>query len=309
LIAPPGYPPLCAFLGAPLKYAGKAIGVIALGKIAGVFDPADQESLENLSFAMVEAFMRQRAEQALRRAHDELEQRVKERTTEILELRSSFTSWLLDAQEKERKRISHELHEELGQSLAVLKMQLRRVEKNLPAGMPKEQLWSALDHLNEVVDDVRRLSQDLRPSILEHMGIAAALKHLADAFSKENQIPVALDMDSIQGLFSPEAEVIIYRIFQEAFANIAQHARASSVMMSIKKSDGGVAFQVEDDGQGFDSPKVLNEEVTRRGLGLAAMTERMRMLHGSLDIWSREGQGTRISFVLPIKSAPISGPK
>lgn len=304
--APLGYPPLTAFLGVPLRYAGKAIGVIALGKIAGSYDAADQEAMENLSFAVVEAFLRQRAEQALRQAHDELEQRFKERTAELMQLRSAFTSRLLDAQERERKRISYELHEELGQSLSLLKLQLRGVEKDLPAGGTKEQLGHSLEYLNEVVDNVRRLSQDLRPSILEHMGIAAALRHLFDEFSKYSQIPVTLaDMDSIQGLFFAEAEVIIYRIFQESFTNIAQHSQASHVSVSIKKLDGKVSFQVEDNGQGFNSRKVLREEVAKRGLGLSIIAERMRMLAGHLDIWSRKGQGTRISFVVPVKSGPV----
>jgi signal transduction histidine kinase/DNA-binding response OmpR family regulator len=323
--APPGYPPLTAFLGAPLKYAGQAIGLIALGKIAGSYDSSDQEALENLSFAVVEAFLRQRAEQALRRAHDELEQRVTERTGELQltvaqlqeevterqraeeslkesrEQLRSLTSQLFNAQEKERQRISYELHDELGQSLTALKLQLRGVEKNLPPGGMKEELGHSLDYINEVVENVRRLSQDLRPSILEHMGIAAALRHLFDEFSKYNQTPVTLDLDSVQGLFSPEAEAIIYRIFQESFTNIAKHAQAGAVSVSIKKRDGKVNFRVEDNGRGFDSRQMLNGDIAKRGLGISAMAERMRMLNGCLEVWSQEGQGTRISFAVPVK--------
>jgi signal transduction histidine kinase/CheY-like chemotaxis protein len=316
--APPGYPPLTAFLGVPLKYAGQAIGVIALGKIAGGYDSADQEAVENLSFAIVEAFLRQRAEQGLRRAHDELEQRVRDRTAELkaanqqlnreIEVRhraedalKSLTSQILDAQERERKRISYELHDELGQSLMVLKMQLRRVEKNLPPGGMKEELRHSLDYINEVVENVRRLSQDLRPSILEHMGIAAALRHLFDEFTKYSQIPVTLDMDSIQGLFSAETEVIIFRIIQESFTNIAKHAQAALVTVDIKRLDGKVTFRVEDNGRGFDSHQILSQDITKRGLGLSAIAERMRMLNGSLDIWSQEKRGTVISFAVPVK--------
>ncbi|MFA4901338.1 MAG: response regulator [Desulfobaccales bacterium] len=327
--APPGYPPLSAFLGVPLKYAGQAIGIIALGKIAGGYDSADQEAVENLSFAIVEAFLRQRAEQGLRRAHDELEQRVRDRTAELKAanqqlnqeievrlrveetLRESreklrfLTSQLLHAQETERKRISYELHDDLGQSLTALKMQLRWVEKKLPPGGMKEDLGHSLDYINEIIENVRRLSQDLRPSVLEHMGIAAALRYFFDEFTKYSQIPVTLDMDSIQGLFSAEVEVIIYRIIQESFTNIAKHAQAALVTVDIKRLDGQVKFRVEDNGRGFDSHQILNQDITKRGLGLSAMAERMRMLNGSLDIWSQEDRGTRISFTVPVMGQAV----
>jgi signal transduction histidine kinase len=220
---------------------------------------------------------------------------------ELMQLRSSFTSRLLDAQESERRRISYELHEELGQSLTALKLQLRGVEKNLPPGGMKEELGHSLDYINEVIENVRCLSQDLRPSILEHMGLAAALKNLADKFSEHSQIPVALELDSIQGLLGPEAEVSIYRIFQECFTNIAKHAQAALVSVSIKRLNGQVTFRVEDNGRGFDSQQMLKGDITKWGLGLSAMAERMRMLNGNLDIWSQEGQGTGISFAVPVK--------
>jgi signal transduction histidine kinase len=220
---------------------------------------------------------------------------------ELMQLRSSFTSRLLDAQESERRRISYGLHEELGQSLMALKLQLRGVEKSLPPGGMKEELGHSLDYLNEVNENIRCLSQDLRPSILEHMGLAAALKNLADKFSKPIQVPVALELDAIQGLLAPEAEVSIYRIFQECFTNIAKHAQAALVSVSIKRLNGQVTFRVEDNGRGFDSQQMLKGDITKWGLGLSAMAERMRMLNGSLDIWSQEGQGTRISFAVPVK--------
>ncbi len=269
---------------------------------------------------------RKQAEEALQQAHDELEERVKERTAdlqrtveqlqwEIAErqrteeaLKESeqrlryLTSQLLTAQEEERKRLALELHDDLGQSLMVLKMQLRAIQRKAPpeSSETRESLEDPLNFINEVIERIRRLSHNLRPVILEELGLTTAVQHLFKEFSRQD-IHVTMDLDDTEGLFSPEAQLNIYRICQEAFSNITKYAQASQVSVSLKRQDGRVGFQIEDNGRGFDHQKVINENITDRGLGLTAMDERVRMLEGSLKIWSQEGQGTKITLIVPIQ--------
>ncbi|MHB9072283.1 MAG: response regulator [Desulfobaccales bacterium] len=268
---------------------------------------------------------RQQAEEALKQARDELEQRVKDRTAELRQtvaqlqeeithrlqteesLKESevrlrhLTSQLITAQEAERRRLALELHDDLGQSLTVLKMELRAIQRKATpeSSETRESLEHALNFINEVIEKIRRLSRNLRPTILEDLGLTRALNHLFEEFSRQD-IQVTMDLDDIQELFSPEAQLIIYRIFQESFSNITKYAQASQVSLSIKRQGQGVTFQMEDNGKGFDHHKVINKDITKRGLGLTAMDERARMLGGFLNIWSQEGQGTKITLVVPI---------
>jgi signal transduction histidine kinase len=165
---------------------------------------------------------------------------------------------------------------------------------------------AVLDHarayLDDVIDNLRRLSRDLSPHLLEDLGLSAALRHLLREFCKYydfQQCSVAID--EIDNLFPQEAQINIYRIFQECLTNIGKYARASLVKVNIQKQDGEVAFSVEDNGVGFDVAQLAARNIYDKGLGLAAMEERVRMLGGSLDLWSQEGAGTRIAFSLPVK--------
>jgi len=211
-----------------------------------------------------------------------------------------LTSKLLTAQEDERGRLALELHDDLGQSMAVLKMQLRAIQRKAPPESAEvRDLEHSLNFSNEIIERIRRLSRNLRPTILEELGLTAAVKYLFEEFCQD--IQVALDLDDARELLPLEAQLNIYRIFQEAFSNIVKYAQASRVSVSIKKQDGKVTFQVEDNGKGFDPQKVIHANITDRGLGLTAMGERARILGGSLQIWSEAGQGTKITLTVPIQ--------
>jgi PAS domain S-box-containing protein len=209
---------------------------------------------------------------------------------------------LLTAQERERERISRDLHDDLGQSLMVLKLQLKAVEREVPPGLPgvRTELDSGIHYINAIVENVRRLARDLRPAILEDLGLAVALKHLFNDFSQHNDIKMSVEMEDIEDLFSPEGQLIIYRIFQEALTNIGKYAQANQVSINIKRQKQDTVFTIKDNGKGFDVNRVLAGDSSQRGLGLSAMEERVYMLGGSLEIWSQEGRGTRISFTVPI---------
>jgi PAS domain S-box-containing protein len=214
-----------------------------------------------------------------------------------------LSSHLLTAQEKERKRISIEVHDELGQSLLVLKLQLRAIEKKLEKDQValREDCRSTLKYIDQTIENVRRLSRDLSPSILEDLGLTASLQWLMEDFEKHHEhIKISGDITEIDNMFLQEGQIIIYRIFQEAFTNIVKHAEATCVYVIIQKKGDHVYFSVEDDGKGFDAGTIYTRHAAEKGLGLAAMDERIRMLKGFLDVRSQKGRGTKITFILPV---------
>jgi signal transduction histidine kinase/CheY-like chemotaxis protein len=208
---------------------------------------------------------------------------------------------LLTAQERERERISRDLHDDLGQSLLTLKLGLQSVGRALPQELAaiKEDLGSEISLIDEITDNVRRLAKDLRPSILEDLGLSVALKHLFNNFRQHNNVELSLEMEDVEEFFSPDGQLLIYRVFQEALTNIARHAFASRVAISIKRGESGIVFIILDNGRGFATNAISAGEDQARGLGLSAMEERIYMLGGSFNIWSQKGQGTRITFTIP----------
>ena len=149
-------------------------------------------------------------------------------------------------------------------------------------------------------ETVRRLSRDLSPSILEDLGLSAAIWWLVETSTQRFHIENAMDPSELDALFSQEGQITVYRIFQECLTNVAKHARATHVSILIAKEDGQAVFQVEDNGEGFDEKEVLGRPPTKKGVGFSAMYERTRMLGGSLDIRSRPGAGTSITFRIPL---------
>ena len=235
----------------------------------------------------IDITLRRRAEEALR----ESEQRLRH-----------LTSQLLRAQERERKRISMELHDELGQSLAVLKLQIRAIERSLGEDQQdvKTDCQELLRYLDGVIDEVRRLSRDLSPAILEDLGLQSALKYLIDGVSKHYTVSYAFEVDDLDQLFPADAQIIIYRIFQESLTNISKHADATEVSIAVKENDGLISLVLEDNGAGFDPVQVADRRASGRGMGLAALDERARMLGGTLKIRSQPGSGTRLTCVIPV---------
>jgi two-component system, NarL family, sensor histidine kinase UhpB len=209
---------------------------------------------------------------------------------------------LLQAQERERKRIAMELHDELGQALNVMKLQIRGIEKELAPGQTRAQAdcERLLCYLDEEIDEVRRLSLALSPAVLEELGLVSALRGLINSFERGHALEVVSEVAEIDALFSEPHRVTIYRVVQEALANIDRHARASSATVSIRLRDQEVDFVVADDGRGFDPDEARGREPAEKGVGLTTMGHRVRMLGGVFQLSSRPGQGTKIRFSLPV---------
>ena len=212
---------------------------------------------------------------------------------------------LLAAQEKERREISMELHDEFGQGLASLKQNLWRVLKKMKAEEAEiaDEVKEGLKKVDEAIENVRRISRYLSPHTLEYCGASAALRQLINDFSKRNDIPVTLDLIDIDHELPKELHIVLYRIFQEILNNVGKHAFATQLTVRMKNGGERISFLVEDDGIGFDINTTILGSVTGRGLGLAILNERVRMLGGQLDIRSQKGKGTRILFHFPTQDA------
>lgn len=235
---------------------------------------------------------------------DITERKKAEKALETSQRRLRYlTSKLITAQEQEQKRISKELHDELGQSLLALKLQARSIEQKLGdrQHVLKEKCLEMLHYIDEVVENVHRLSRDLSPLILENLGLSAALRSLIEEFSKRTQVQSSVSIEDIEGIFPPASQTLIYRIFQECLTNIAKHAQASHVSLVIRQEGDFVTFRIEDDGRGFDPEKGSEEKGFCSGLGLTAMDERIRMLGGTINISSGANVGTKITFKVPKK--------
>ena len=213
-----------------------------------------------------------------------------------------LSSLILSAQEEERKKISRELHDELGQSLTLMKFQMRSVEKQLREDQDalRAECENTLQYMNTVIENVRRLSRDLYPTVLQDLGLTRALRWLADNFIKSYGIQFVMEVADIDRLFSKDAQMSIYRIVQEALTNIVKHSGAGKARVAVQRGRGSVAVFIEDDGKGFQRSEVAAHKLDSKGLGLASMEERIGMLGGSLSLWSEQGRGTHISFSIPV---------
>lgn len=207
---------------------------------------------------------------------------------------------LMTAQETERKSISRELHDELGHALTIMKLRLKSVARVCQGNAgSKEECEDIMGYIDQTIENVRRLSRDLSPAILEDLGLTAAIRWLVDNFNRNVEGTITLDMENIDSLFSEDASMIIYRVLQEAITNMGKHADARDASVIVRKVDGAVAFSIEDNGRGFNPFRSSGPDSVEKGLGLAIMEERVRMLMGILTIQSKEGRGTRISFTIP----------
>jgi PAS domain S-box-containing protein len=259
---------------------------------------------------------RMRIENALQKAHDTLEKHVEERTAELAKSNLSLTREIaerrrlsyrfLNAQENERRRIALELHDELGQDLSVLNLQFDSLKRQLPESQIalKDHIDSISALLRGTIEKVRGISRELIPSVLVDLGLAPALRWLVRSLAEHSNIEIYSNILVSDDLFPTEQQIAIYRILQEIVTNIRKHAQATQVSIDIQREDSKVVFRVEDKGIGFDMERIKSISAAERGLGLAAMQERVKMLDGNIEIFSRVGTGTRIAFEIPISSPP-----
>ncbi|MBI5283965.1 MAG: sensor histidine kinase [Chloroflexi bacterium] len=213
-----------------------------------------------------------------------------------------FVRQVLTAQEDERNRIALELHDDTAQSLLVICQRLdgltQREDRRLPAGVAGE-LEGLRAALVRTLADLRRLSQGLRPRILDHQGLEAALDWLADQLMEEYGTRIRVDVSTPLSGYAQNTQLILFRIAQEALRNVARHSGASEAVISVRGDGERLTMTVTDDGRGFVVPPTLSDLAGTGRLGLAGMSERVRLLGGVLSIRSILGVGSIIEIKLP----------
>jgi signal transduction histidine kinase len=217
----------------------------------------------------------------------------------------NLSTALLNAREDEQKRIAMELHDELGQSLAALKLQIRVMKNEFP-GNDQVAVW--LDKfradINEIIENVRRLSRNLSPVIIDDLGLDAALESIVESFSKASGITCTFKQQSLGGIKTFDGQRLVYRLVQESLNNIGKHAQATHIDFTISVDGDMVTIELTDNGKGFDVEKNVgkNKNIIPTGIGLTAMVHRAAMLGGTATIDSKIGKGSTVRFSFPLNT-------
>jgi signal transduction histidine kinase len=220
---------------------------------------------------------------------------------------------LLDAQEEERKRISEEIHHEMGQALTAIRIDLARLEHEWPAESGSAGLALLRESqatVDQTLERMRELALSLRPSTLDTFGLIPALRWYLDSYAKRLNIATRFDITNLveEERFPPRIETAIYRIAQEALTNTARHAQASKVTVRLERTADAVIVYIMDDGRGFDELEVARRGLRHAGMGLLTMRERVYALGGSFGLRSRYGDGVQLRIEIPLDPGGLIEP-
>jgi signal transduction histidine kinase len=242
---------------------------------------------------------------SLRETHVNLEKEMSERKKAESALQESerelklLSKQLLSAEENERKRIARELHEGIGQTLSGIKLSVENTLgtlRNYSGEFDLKSLEAIIPMAQKTIEDVRRIVKDLRPSILDVMGVLPTISWVMEEFQKiHSDIRIKKDITVEENEIAVSLKTVIFRILQETLSNIAKHSRADNVRLCLKKSADRLELVIEDNGVGFDVSQTFLSESSERGFGLASMRERTELSEGTFTINSAKGKGTALT--------------
>jgi signal transduction histidine kinase len=235
---------------------------------------------------------------------ENLERRAEQHFREVELARSELqqlSARLLEIEEEDRRNLSRELHDEIGQALALLQIEVSTAQTLLPAQpeAARERLRRARQLAEQTVQTVRDISLLLRPPLLDDLGLTPALQYQLEGFLRRSGVACEFSEDGVSEDLPDPVKTCVYRVVQEALHNCEKHSGARTVRVRVSQSEGALTAEVEDDGRGF----TVNEQGARRGLGLLGMRERASIAGGSLTIDSAPGRGARIRLRIPVSPA------
>lgn len=254
-----------------------------------------------------EIIQRKSAEEALRKSEQHSRQLL-EQSRHMQEQLRRLSRQLLSAQEEERKKISRELHDVIAQTLTSINVRLAALKKD--ATLNTKGLDRSIARTQKLVEQsvniVHRFARELRPAVLDDLGLIPALHTFMKSFSEQTGIRVSLSAVAEVEQVNGDKRTALYRVAQEALTNIARHAQASRAEVRIEKLDGAVCMKIKDNGKGFQAERVLHAKKNKR-LGLLGMRERVDMVRGKFTIQSAPGKGTTIHAEIPLDDARAGG--
>jgi len=221
----------------------------------------------------------------------------------------ALTSQLTEVQERERRQLARELHDEMGQALTAIHMNLAAITKALPTEASpylRERLTEAGQLTDQTLEQIRELSLDLRPPMLDDLGLLPTLRWYIKRYATRMNIRADLSVLGVEKRLPPAIETALYRVLQEALTNVARHAQASAVQIQLHYSAGTVVAQIEDNGCGFAVDSALAQERGGKGMGLLGMRERVTLLGGAFHIESMPSKGTQLWLKIPLEN-PLEG--
>jgi len=297
---PPHHPPMHAFLGVPVRVGSRRFGNLYVTEKhgGGTFDEEDERLVVTL------AAFAARAIEGTALAAAERDRAVAQSELIASEERSraqhEMLARVIDAQETERARVSRDLHDQIGQSLTSVLLGLRLVDTAVRDGADPVAARARTDEVREQVvqalDEVRQLAFELRPTVLDDVGLVAAVHRLADDLTRRFDVPVEVELDGLddESRLPADVETVVYRVVQEALTNVARHAEASVATVAITADAAGMRAAITDDGGGFEVA-----DGPLRSLGLAGMQERASLVGGRLVITSAPAMGTTVLLEVP----------
>jgi len=286
---------LRAFAAIPLRVRDKILGVLTIASHdARKFSGEDVQLLESIASQI-----------AIAVENATLHQEVQHKD----ESRGELLGEIFSIQEEERRRIARELHDETSQSLASLAASLEAVAVMLPSGADKAR--ARLKKIEQValsaLDEIHRIIYELRPTLLDDLGLVAAVRWLANNNLGSAGIEVIFKTTGRVRRLTPKVETILFRVIQEAVSNIARHAHARHVDLTLRYKKDTIIVHIKDDGEGFAVEEAMSSRERPRGLGLLGMKERVELVHGALNIRSVPGSGTEVQMEIPLNPEVADG--
>ncbi|MDX1775965.1 MAG: sensor histidine kinase, partial [Desulfobulbales bacterium] len=214
----------------------------------------------------------------------------------------SLASELSLVEERERRAIATDLHDQIGQTLSVIRMKCSELRESLEAADVVTQIGEVEKLVKQTIEDTRSLTFELSPPVLYELGLVAALEWLAEQFQSKHNLKCTVKSDNGPKPLSQDIEVVLFRSVRELLVNIVKHARAQKVNITIRSNMKNLRIRVTDDGKGFCPETKAMRAYKDQQFGLFNITERIRHLGGRLEVDSQKGKGTMVSLVAPLKS-------
>ncbi len=224
------------------------------------------------------------------------------------EIMRGLSGRVMEAQELERRRVARELHDGINQLLSSVQFRLKSIEerRSIQPGRVVRGVSEARELMDEAIREVRRISHNLRPTILDDFGLLAAVRSTCEEFQLRTGIVTVVDAGGLDERLPEQTELVLFRVIQEALTNIERHSGARNVRIRMSRQEQHLSVRVKDDGCGFEPSSVIGAKVRRRGLGLDGMRERTASIGGLCEIVSRKKGGTEIILEIPLASSGTS---